>query len=110
MFMDDLGIEELGGDRLMQTAFRLLGLITFFTGSEKETRAWSIPFGSNAVQAAGAIHTDMARGFIRAEVINYNDLVTAGSIAEAKSRGAFHLHGKEYTVQDGDYVLVRFNV
>ena len=110
MFMDDLGITDLGANRLMQTAFRLLGLITFFTGSEKDAHAWAIPFGSNAVKAGGTIHSDIARGFIRAEVVSLDDLFDAGSIAEAKTRGAVHLEGKEYIVQDGDYIVVRFNV
>ena len=110
MFMTDLGLTELGSTRLMQTAYRLLNLITFFTGSEIDAHAWTIPAGSNAVKAAGAIHSDIARGFIRAEVIKYDDLIEAGSVAEVKNKGAFRLEGKEYEVQDGDYIVVRFNV
>lgn len=109
-FMADLGLTELGSTRLMQTAYRLLSLITFFTGSEIDAHAWTIPYGSNAVKAAGAIHSDIARGFIRAEVIKFDDLISAGSVAEVKNRGAFRLEGKEYVVQDGDYIVVRFNI
>lgn len=110
MFMADLELTELGSVRLMQTAYRLLSLITFFTGSEIDAHAWTIPYGSNAVKAAGAIHSDIARGFIRAEVIKFDDLIEAGSVAEVKNKGTFRLEGKEYVVEDGDYIVVRFNV
>lgn len=110
MFMDDLGITELGSIRFLQSAYKLLGLITFFTGSEKDSHAWTVPAGSNAQKAGGAIHTDIARGFIRAEVISVEELLASGSMAEAKAQGKVHLEGKEYIVQEGDYIIVRFNV
>jgi GTP-binding protein YchF len=110
MFMTDLGITDLGSQRLIRTAYELLGLITFFTGSDKDAHAWTIRRGDNSVAAAGAIHSDLARGFIRADVVGYEHLIAAGSVGEARNQGNFHLEGKDYIVQDGDYVLVRFNV
>lgn len=97
-------------ESLHDSLFEELGLITFFTGNEKETRAWTLPRGASALDAAGSIHTDMARGFIRCEVIGFQDLLEAGSRAEAARRGTQRLEGKTYVVQDGDVLNVRFNV
>lgn len=109
-FMTDLGIEESGLTRLIRISYELLGLISFFTASKEEARAWTIQKGTKAPQAAGTIHSDMERGFIRAEVVHYNDLVKCGSMAEARSKGLLRLEGKEYIVQDGDVMLIRFNI
>jgi GTP-binding protein YchF len=109
-FLKELGIKNLGAERLMHSAFSLLNLITFFTGNEKEARAWPLRIGSTALDAAGTVHTDMARGFIRAEVIALDDLVSAGSWAEARKLGVLKLEGKEYIVKDGDVINIRFNV
>jgi GTP-binding protein YchF len=110
MFMEDLGLTDLACDRLMKAAFRLLDFITFYTATEKETRAWTLCQGCNALKAAETIHTDIARGFIRAEVANADALLEAGSLAEARNRGLLHLEGKEYIVKDRDYIHIRFNV
>jgi ribosome-binding ATPase YchF (GTP1/OBG family) len=110
MFMEELGMEESGLVRLVQAAYKLLGLQSYFTSGETETRAWTIKKGTKAPQAAGKIHTDFERGFIRAEVINYDDLMACGSSAAAKEKGLMRLEGKEYVVQDGDVILFRFNV
>ena len=107
LFRSDLGIEEPALDRLIRASYRLLGLISFFTVGEDECRAWSIPEGSTAREAAGAIHTDLARGFIRAEVVPWDRLLEAGSMAAAREHGWLRLEGKEYVVQDGDVVHVR---
>ena len=96
--------------RLAAAAYRVLGLLSFFTAGPKETRAWTVRDGANAQEAAGKIHTDIARGFIRAEVINWQDLVDCGSSAEARKRGVERVEGKEYIVKDGDVINVRFNV
>lgn len=109
-FMSMFGIEELGLNRVIRESQELLGLITFFTAGEKEVRAWSIPRGSTALEAADAIHSDIARGFIRAEVIGWDDLVRVGSWAEARKQGLLRLEGKDYIVQDGDVLHIRFNV
>ncbi len=109
-FMSMFDIEELGLNRVVRESQALLGLITFFTVGEKEARAWSIRRGSTALQAADAIHSDIARGFIRAEVIRWDELVRAGSWAEARKQGLLRLEGKEYIVQDGDVLHIRFNV
>ena len=109
-FLKELGIENLGAERLLHSAYSLLGLITFFTGNEKEARAWPLRAGSTALDAAGTVHTDIARGFIRAEVIALDDLLAAGSWAEARKRGTLRLEGRDYIVQDGDVVNVRFNI
>jgi len=109
-FLAELGIKHLGTERLLRSAFSLLGLITFFTGNEKEVRAWQLPEGGTAVDAAGTVHSDMARGFIRAEVIALDDLCEAGSWAEARKRGTLRLEGRDYVVQDGDVINIRFNI
>ncbi|SDI39690.1 hypothetical protein SAMN05192534_1435 [Alteribacillus persepolensis] len=109
-FLDELGIEESGLDQLIKAAYTLLGLETYFTAGEQEVRAWTIKSGTKAPQAAGVIHSDFERGFIRAEVVSYEDLVTAGSMNAAKEAGNVRLEGKDYVVQDGDVVHFRFNV
>ncbi|MGM0436956.1 MAG: redox-regulated ATPase YchF [Bacillota bacterium] len=110
LFLNDLGLERSGLDTLIKEGYDLLDLITFFTAGKKEVRAWTVKRGSNAPEAAGKIHTDMQRGFIRAEVVSYNDLVEAGSIANARDEGYLRLEGKDYIVKDGDVCFFRFNV
>ncbi len=110
MFLEELGLQESGLDRLIRAAYDLLGLITYFTAGVQEVRAWTIRKGMKAPQAAGVIHTDFERGFIRAEVVAYNDLVEAGSVNAAREKGKYRLEGKEYVVQDGDVMHFRFNV
>ncbi|GAA0138204.1 redox-regulated ATPase YchF [Paenibacillus woosongensis] len=110
MFLEELGLEASGLDRLIQAAYRLLGLYTYFTAGVQEVRAWTIRKGTKAPGAAGVIHTDFERGFIRAEVVSYDDLVAAGSMSAVKERGQLRLEGKEYVVQDGDIMHFRFNV
>lgn len=110
MFLEDLGLAESGLDKLIRASYSLLGLISYLTSGEDETRAWTIRRGTKAPQAAGKIHTDFERGFIRAEVVNYQDLLDCGSIAAAKEKGLVGLEGKEYVVKDGDVILFRFNV
>ncbi|MDA5109452.1 MULTISPECIES: redox-regulated ATPase YchF [Brevibacillus] len=110
MFLEELGLKESGLDRLIRAAYDLLGLITYFTAGVQEVRAWTIRKGTKAPQAAGVIHSDFERGFIRAEVISYDDLVEAGSVAAAREKGKYRLEGKEYVVQDGDVMHFRFNV
>jgi hypothetical protein len=110
VFRADLGLTESSLERVIRLSYRLLGLISFFTVGPDETRAWTIPDGSTAVDAAAVIHTDLARGFIRAEVINWQELLDAGSEAEAKKRGLMRSEGKQYRVKDGDCVRVLFNV
>ncbi|GIW12053.1 MAG: YchF family ATPase [Chloroflexi bacterium] len=109
-FRQALGIAEPARARILRTAYRLLGLISFFTVASNECRAWTIPAGTLAPQAAGAVHSDMERGFIRAEVVHYDDLVAAGSFAEARRRGLVRSEGKQYVVQDGDVIEYLFNV
>lgn len=109
-FMADLGIAESSRDRVIRLSFALLGLIPFFTVGPDECRAWTIARGATAVEAAGAIHTDIQRGFIRAEVTGYDDLIAAGSLAETKKQGTFRREGKTYVVQDGDIINFLFNV
>jgi GTP-binding protein YchF len=109
-FLRELGLEEPGMPRLARAAYRVLGLISFFTAGPKETRAWTVRRGATAVEAAGKIHSDIARGFIRAEVIGWQDLVACGSSAEARKRGLERVEGRDYVVQDGDVINVRFNV
>ncbi|MFS8514849.1 MAG: redox-regulated ATPase YchF, partial [Planifilum fulgidum] len=109
-FLEELGLQASGLDRLVAAAYRLLGLITYFTAGEKEVRAWTIREGTRAPQAAGVIHSDFERGFIRAEVIAYEDLMAAGSMAQAREQGLIRLEGKDYVVQDGDVMHFRFNV
>ena len=110
LFTDDLGITEPSRGRVIRLTYALLGLISFLTAGEDECRAWTLARGSNAVDAAGAIHTDLARGFIRAEVVTYDDLVECGSIAEARRRGLLRSEGKTYEVRNGDVIQVLFNV
>ncbi|MBB3110605.1 hypothetical protein FHS18_002672 [Paenibacillus phyllosphaerae] len=110
MFLEELGLTESGLNRLIRAAYKLLGLYTYFTAGVQEVRAWTIRQGMKAPQAAGVIHTDFERGFIRAEVVSYDDLVAAGSMNAAKEKGQLRLEGKEYIVQDGDVMHFRFNV
>ena len=110
MFLEDLGIAQSGLDRLIQASYTLLGLISFLTAGEDECRAWTITKGTKAPQAAGKIHSDFERGFIRAEVIAYDDLMAVGSMAAAREKGLIRSEGKDYVVQDGDIILFRFNV
>lgn len=110
MFLEELGLEESGLNRLIKAAYSLLGLYTYFTAGVQEVRAWTIRKGMKAPQAAGVIHSDFERGFIRAEVVSYDDLLAAGSMNGAKERGQLRLEGKDYTVQDGDVMHFRFNV
>ena len=110
LFLDDLGIAESGLDRLIKASYALLGLISFLTAGEDECRAWTIVKGTKAPQAAGKIHTDFERGFIRAEVVSFDDLTACGSMAAAKEKGLVRSEGKEYVMKDGDIVLFRFNV
>ncbi len=110
MFLQDIGLDEPGSAKLIRSAYRLLNLQTYFTAGVKEVRAWTIPIGSSAPQAAGVIHTDFEKGFIRAEVIAYEDFVTLGSEAKVKEAGKMKVEGKEYIVRDGDVMHFRFNV
>ncbi|MGI8812582.1 MAG: redox-regulated ATPase YchF [Pyrinomonadaceae bacterium] len=109
-YLKDLGLTSSGVDKLIKAAFHMLGLMSFLTAGEKEVRAWTIPIGTKAPQAAGEIHTDIERGFIRAEIIGYDDLVASGSRKAASEKGLARLEGKEYVMQDGDVVDFRFNV
>ena len=110
MFLEDLGLSESGLEKLVKASYHLLGLMSFLTAGEDETRAWTIKIGTKAPQAAGKIHTDFERGFIKAEVVNYRDLLDCGSYAGAREKGLVRMEGKEYVVQDGDVILFRFNV
>ncbi|MCR4881574.1 MAG: redox-regulated ATPase YchF [bacterium] len=107
-YLADLGVENSGVERMINAVYDLLGLRTFFTAGEKETRAWTIPAGAKAPQAAGVIHTDMEKGFIRAEVTGYQDFVNAGSYTAAREKGLTRLEGKDYVVEDGDLLHIRF--
>ena len=109
-YLESLGITESGLDKLIKASYDLLGLMSFLTAGEKETRAWTIKIGTKAPQAAGKIHSDFERGFIRAEVINYQELLDCGSLAAAREKGLVRSEGKDYVVQDGDTILFRFNV
>lgn len=109
-FLEDLGLSESGLDKLIRASYSLLGLISYLTAGEKETRAWTIKKGTKAPQAAGKIHSDIERGFIRAEIIHFDKLVECGSLAKAKELGQLRLEGKEYVMEDGDVVEFRFNV
>ena len=110
MFLEDLGIQESGLEKLIKASYELLGLMSFLTAGEDETRAWTIKVGTKAPQAAGKIHTDFERGFIKAEVVNYRDLLDCGSYAGAREKGLVRMEGKDYVVRDGDVILFRFNV
>ena len=110
MFLEELGIEESGLDKIISTGYTLLGYISYLTAGEKEVRAWTITKGTKAPQAAGKIHSDFERGFIRAEIVAYDDLMACGSMAAVKEKGLLRSEGKEYVMQDGDIVEFRFNV
>lgn len=109
-YLDTLGLKESGLDKLIKASYDLLGLMSFLTAGEKETRAWTIKKGTKAPQAAGKIHSDFERGFIRAEVVNYQNLLDCGSLSAAREKGLVRSEGKDYVVQDGDTILFRFNV
>jgi GTP-binding protein YchF len=109
-FLKELGVTESGMGQLIRSTYHLLGLRTFFTASEKEVRAWTIHAGDTAPQAAGVIHSDFQRGFIKAETVAYDDLIQCGSIAAAREKGLYRMEGKDYAVQDGDVILFKFNV
>jgi len=110
MFMEDLGLTETGLDRLIRTSYDLLGYISFLTAGEDDVHAWTIVRGTKAPRAAGKIHTDIERGFIRAEIVAFEDLKACGSMAAVKEKGLFRLEGKDYVMQDGDVTMFRFNV
>jgi len=109
-YLNSLGVKGSGVDRLIKSAYHLLGLMSFLTAGEKEVRAWTIARGTRAQQAAGVIHSDIERGFIRAEIVGYDELVRAGSYAIAREQGLMRLEGKDYIMQEGDVVHFRFNV
>ena len=110
MFLEELGIEKSGLDKLVQASYHLLDLISFLTAGEDECRAWTIVNGTKAPQAAGKIHTDFEKGFIRAEIVPFDTLVELGSMAACKEKGLVRSEGKDYVMKDGDIVLFRFNV
>jgi len=110
MFMEDLGLKGSALDRIIQSSYDLLGVFSFYTAGEPEARAWTIPRGTTASKAAGVIHTDFEKGFIKAEVVSFQDMVELGSFQAAKSRGVLRLEGRDYTVQEGDVILFRFNL
>lgn len=110
MFLMDLGLTESGLDKIIKIGYRTLGLISYLTAGEKEVRAWTITKGTKAPAAAGKIHSDFEKGFIKAEVVNYDDLISAGGYQEAKEKGKVRIEGKDYVVQEGDIMLFRFNV
>ena len=110
LFLQEYGIEEPGLHRMIRLSYALLGLHSFFTVGEDEVRSWTIPAGATALEAAGAIHSDLARGFIRAEVVSYDDLLAAGSLDAARRQGTLRLQGRDYVVKDGDILNIRFNV
>ncbi|HSR40661.1 MAG TPA: DUF933 domain-containing protein, partial [Longimicrobiales bacterium] len=109
-FLDELGLEGSGLERLIGAAYDLLGLITFFTSGDKEARAWTVPRGTPAPRAAGEIHSDFERGFIRAETISFEDFARAGSMKAAREEGLIRAEGRDYEVRDGDVIRFRFNV
>jgi ribosome-binding ATPase len=109
-FLKELGVQESGIGALIRATYRLLGLQTYFTAGEKEVRAWTIHIGDTAPKAAGVIHSDFERGFIKAETVAYDDLLQCGSIASAREKGLYRMEGKEYVVADGDVMLFKFNV
>ena len=110
LFLSELGLEVSGLGRIIQEGYSLLGLISYLTAGQPEVRAWTIKKGTKAPQAAGKIHTDFEKGFIRAEVVSFDDLMACGTMAAAKEKGLVRLEGKDYVMQDGDIVLFRFNV
>ena len=109
-FMAEMGLEEPGLNRVINSGYGLLSLQTYFTAGVKEVRAWTVKQNATAPQAAGVIHTDFERGFIKAETVTYEDLVKCGSVAAARDKGLYRMEGKEYVVQDGDVLLFKFNV
>lgn len=109
-FFEELGIKESGLDKLVRAGYKLLGLISYLTAGEKETRAWTIKEGTKAPQAAGKIHSDFEKGFIRAEIVPYETLLECGNYNNAKEKGKVRSEGKDYVIKDGDVVLFRFNV
>ena len=110
MFLEELGLKESGLDKLIAASYKILGLMSFLTAGEDECRAWTIKIGTKAPQAAGKIHSDFERGFIKAEVVNYKDLLETGSLAAAREKALVGMEGKDYVVKDGDVILFRFNV
>ena len=110
MFLEDMGLSESCLDKLIKASYSILGLTSFLTAGEKEVRAWTITKGMKAPQAAGKIHTDFEKGFIKAEVVNYDDLISLGSYAAAREKGLIRMEGKDYVVQDNDIIVFRFNV
>src|SRR5699024_2079570 len=110
MFLQDFGLKESGLDKLIKASYALLGLISYLTAGEKETRAWTIKKGTKAPQAAGKIHSDFEKGFIRAEVVEWETLLECGGLAGAREKGKVRSEGKDYVMKDGDVVLFRFNV
>jgi ribosome-binding ATPase len=110
MFMDEYGVEELGLDKVIRLSYDLMGLQSFFTVGEDEVRAWTLQRGATAVDAAATIHTDLAKGFIRAETVAYNDLIELGGLPQARSAGKLRQEGKTYIVQDGDVISIKFNI
>ena len=108
-YLKELGVENSGIEKMIKSAYDILNLQTYITAGEKEVRAWTITKGTKAPQAAGVIHTDFEKGFIKAEVVSYSDFIAAGSWAGAREKGTARLEGKEYIVQDGDIMLFRFN-
>ena len=110
MFLEELGLSESGLEKLIRASYHILGLMSFLTAGEDETKAWTIKIGTKAPQAAGKIHSDFERGFIKAEVVNYKDLLEQGSLAAAREKGLVGMEGKDYVVKDGDVILFRFNV
>jgi GTP-binding protein YchF len=110
LFLQEYNIDEPGLNRVIRASYDLLGVQSFFTVGEDEVRAWTIPVGATAVEAAGVIHTDLARGFIRAEVISYDDMIAAGTLANARAKGTLRLEGRDYIVKNGDILNIRFNV
>jgi ribosome-binding ATPase YchF (GTP1/OBG family) len=109
-FLQELGVAESGAGQLIRAAYHVLGLRTFFTFNEKEVRAWTIHAGDTAVKAAGTIHTDFERGFIKAETVNWEDLMKCGSVGHARETGHYRIEGRDYAVKDGDVLLFKFNV
>ena len=110
MFLEEMGLHESGLDRLIKKSYDLLGLISYLTAGKQEVRAWTITKGTKAPQAAGKIHSDFEKGFIRAEIVSFDELMACGSMAAAKEKGLVRSEGKDYVMQDGDVVLFRFNV
>ncbi len=110
MFMEEYGVTELSLDRVIRLSYDLMGLQSFFTVGEDEVRAWTVQRGATAVAAAGVIHSDLAKGFIRAETVSYNDLIALGGLPQARQAGKLRQEGKTYIVQDGDVISVKFNI